>query len=280
MTSSQGQSKASRADEQSPTGTLTFLFTDLVGSTELLTSLGDDRAVEIHRQVDGLLRMSINQGREIKNLGDGLMVTFASAVDAVQAAKEMQRRILDSGLDVAVKIGINSGEASSAQDDYFGTPVVLAQRLCELAAGGQILVSSVVRSLVGSKGSIAFAPRGRELIKGFTQPLEVYEVKWRDAEVAPSARESVAIGYPATLVQPAGGILVGRDDTLHWYSSPASQASGRRRRRPLGLEAHTTRERSSSWEGVLRKPSLPTSPLWSCCTNYWATERSRPRWHS
>lgn len=197
------------------TGTLTFLFTDLVGSTELLTRLGDDAAVDIHRRVDGVLRKSIARGREVKNLGDGLMVSFASAVDAVQAAIDMQQRLDESGLGIEVRIGINSGEATAAEDgDYYGTPVVAAQRLCDLAGGGQIFASGVVRALVGSKGGIGFVSHGQESLKGLAEPVEVYEVAWRATSSTAAETGPIAIGYPATLSQPAGGRLVGRDDVL------------------------------------------------------------------
>lgn len=77
----------------------------------------------------------------MKSLGDGLMMVFASAADALQAATQMQRRIGDSDLGVSIRIGINNGEPIAAGDDYQGTPVVTAQRLCDLASGGQVLVS-------------------------------------------------------------------------------------------------------------------------------------------
>jgi class 3 adenylate cyclase/tetratricopeptide (TPR) repeat protein len=199
----------------SSAATLTFLFTDLVGSTELLSRLGDDAAVNIHRQVDDLLRGAIGRGREVKNLGDGLMVSFASAVDAVQSAIEMQQSIGASGLGISVRIGINSGEATAAEDgDYYGTPVVAAQRLCGLARGGQILVSGVVRALVGSKGGIVFESRGQESLKGLSEMLEVYEVVLNVASSAAPNTGKIAIGYPANLSQPAGGVLVGRDEIL------------------------------------------------------------------
>ena len=199
----------------STTGTLTFLFTDLVGSTEMLTRLGDDAAVDIHRQADEVLRRSITRGQEVKNLGDGLMVTFGSAVDAVKTAIAMQESVRDSGLGIAVRVGINSGEATTAQDgDFYGTPVVTAQRLCALAAGGQILTSGVVRALVGSKGRIAFEPRGPESLKGLPEPVDVYEVPWRTSEtpLTPPAT-NIEIPYPANLGQPPDR-LVGRGEAL------------------------------------------------------------------
>ncbi|MDP3983580.1 MAG: AAA family ATPase, partial [Acidimicrobiia bacterium] len=196
-------------------GTLTFLFTDLVGSTDLLTRLGDDAAVAVHHRVDDLMREALREarGREVKNLGDGLMVTFASAVDAVAAATDMQGRLAASDLGVEVRIGINSGEAISGDDDYHGTPVVTAQRLCGLAKGGQVLVSGVVRALVGSKGGFVFAPLGSHLLKGLAGPTEVWEVRWAASTNAPED-SAISIGYPGTLNPPAGGRLVGRDDVL------------------------------------------------------------------
>jgi class 3 adenylate cyclase/tetratricopeptide (TPR) repeat protein len=212
----------------STTGTLTFLFTDLVGSTEMLSLLGDDAAVNVHRQADEVLRRSITRGQEVKNLGDGLMITFASAVDAVQTAIAMQRGMKDSALGMAVRIGINSGEATPAPDgDYYGTPVVTAQRLCALAAGGQILTSGVVRALVGSRGRIAFESRGPESLKGLPEPVEVYEVPWQNSASAPAAT-TVEIPYPANLGQPPDR-LVGRDDVLSRLDDAWRQAQlGRR----------------------------------------------------
>ena len=97
--------------------------------------------------------IAAHRGRQIKNLGDGLMVVFPGAFDAVQAALDMQTRLATSNLGVSIRIGINSGEATTDDDgDYYGTPVVIAQRLCSAAEGGEILVSGVVRALIGSKG--------------------------------------------------------------------------------------------------------------------------------
>ncbi|MGQ0847590.1 MAG: ATP-binding protein [Actinomycetota bacterium] len=195
--------------------TRTFLFTDLVGSTELLTRLGDEAAVAVHHRVDELLRscLRVNGGREIKHLGDGLMVAFSGAGEAVAAASEMQKAVTASDLGVSVRIGVNSGEAIAHGDDYQGTPVVIAERLCGLATGGQILVSAVVRELVGNLGGFSFASHGPHRLKGLAAPTDVWEVKWEEP-AANGLTAPVSIGYPGVLNQPAGGHLIGRDEVL------------------------------------------------------------------
>ena len=204
-------------------GTVTFLFTDLVGSTELLARLGDDAALRVHRQVDGLLAHSIaaNQGRQVKNLGDGLMVVFPGAFDAVRAALDMQARLAESRLDVAVRIGINSGEATTHDDDdYYGTPVVVAERLCSAAEGGEILVSGVVRALIGSKGGYSFAPRGAQRLKGFTDPIEVWSVgATRDLPATTVTSQPMGLPFPDPLAQLLDRPLVGRDEVLAHLSA-------------------------------------------------------------
>ena len=103
--------------------------------------------------------IAAHRGRQVKNLGDGLMVVFPGAFDAVQAALDMQTRLATRTWAVWIRIGINSGEATTDDDgDYYGTPVVIAQRLCSAAEGGEILVSSVVRALIGSKATMPSLP--------------------------------------------------------------------------------------------------------------------------
>src|SRR5207245_470522 len=104
-----------------------------------------------------LLRAAVVEagGEEVKSLGDGLMVSFASPVDALSCAVAMQRAIAghnrdrpDQGLEV--RIGVHAGEPVREEDDLFGTAVVVAKRLCDRAEGGQILASELLAGLVGS----------------------------------------------------------------------------------------------------------------------------------
>ena len=120
--------------------TVSVLFTDLVGSTELLERVGPDRAEQLRVEHFGALRGTMGDGREVKSLGDGLMVVFdsargpelAAAVAMQQAIEARNRRGTDP---LSVRMGLSSGEADVAEDDYFGVPVVEAARLC--AGGGR-----------------------------------------------------------------------------------------------------------------------------------------------
>ena len=138
--------------------TITVLFTDLVGSTDLLSRVGEATADELRREHFALLRAALAEhgGREIKNLGDGLMVVFEGTAAAVSAAVAMQQAITGrsaSAEPLSVKIGIAAGDAEAEDGDYFGLPVVEAARLCARAGGGEILTTVMVRMLARSRST-------------------------------------------------------------------------------------------------------------------------------
>src|SRR5688572_9763957 len=134
-------------------GTWTVLFTDLVGSTELRSSIGDDAADELRSEHDRLLAEAVeaHDGEVIKGLGDGVMAAFAGAADAVACAVAMQQAInlhnRTTGSQLGLKVGVSVGDARFEGGDLFGTPVIEASRLCSVAAGAQILCSDVVRAI-------------------------------------------------------------------------------------------------------------------------------------
>jgi class 3 adenylate cyclase/ubiquinone/menaquinone biosynthesis C-methylase UbiE len=167
--------------------TVSVLFTDLVGSTELLVRLGEDAADNVRRQHFGALAdvVARHEGEKVKTQGDGLMAVFDSATAAVACAGEMQRVVERDnhrhGRQLAVRIGLSIGEATLDAGDYFGTPVVEAARLCATAEGGQILAKDVVRVLVGSRADQSFAPAELMSLKGLPEPLAVCEVRWHRA---------------------------------------------------------------------------------------------------
>jgi class 3 adenylate cyclase len=174
------------SDARSPTGTVTLLFTDLVGSTELMDRLGDEAGGRLLRDHFATLRevAAEHGGQEVKSLGDGLMLAFTSALEALACAVRIQRRIAasvdEAGSEaVGLRIGLNAGEAISADGDYFGRPVVVAKRLCDRAGRGQILVSDVVRSLVGNRGEYRFIALGALQLKGFADPVTAFGLDWR-----------------------------------------------------------------------------------------------------
>ena len=175
-------------------GVVAILFTDLVGSTEVLDRLGDDAAEELRRTHFSLLRGAVAgaDGTEVKSLGDGLMVTFASPVQAVSCAVEMQRAIAEHnraepGRTLQVRVGLHVGEPVRAEDDVHGTAVVVAKRLCDRADGGQILASDLVAGLVGKRGEFRFRPAGRLKLKGLSEATPAVTVEWRDSQPASEA---------------------------------------------------------------------------------------------
>src|SRR5437764_3474345 len=156
--------------------TAIVLFTDLVGSTELRSRLGDDAAEALRRTHDGLIADAVegHRGRLVKHLGDGVMATFAGASDALGAAVAIQQaldrhnRSGTSGVPLEVRIGASAGDVAFEEADCFGTPVIEAARLCAAAGGGKILVTEVVRLLAGTGGGHQFAVVGALDLKGLS----------------------------------------------------------------------------------------------------------------
>ena len=159
----------------------TVLFTDIVSSTAHTRRLGDERAQDLVRRHNAVVRAALNRngGREVKHTGDGIMAAFESPSRALQAAVEMQRGIAEGGdPELHVRIGLNAGEPIEEEDDLFGLTVQLAKRICDQAEGDQILVSDVVRQLASGKGFI-FVDAGRFVPKGLEDRVAVFEVHWR-----------------------------------------------------------------------------------------------------
>src|SRR5205085_4878520 len=208
--------------------TAIVLFTDLVGSTELRSRLGEDAAEELRRHHDRLIVGAVegNRGRLVKNLGDGVMATFTGASDALGAAVGIQQgldrhnRSGSSDVPLEVRIGVSAGDVAFEEADCFGTPVIEAARLCAAAGGGKILVTEVVRLLAGTGGGHQFAPVGALDLKGLPAPVPAYEVTWEPLGGSP-------LPMPALLTRP-GRIFVGRDEQLEhlmrlWKEATASE---------------------------------------------------------
>ncbi len=154
-----------------------IMFTDIQGSTDVSTRLGDTAAVELVRHHDEVVRAAIEaaRGREIKHTGDGMLISFVSVSGAVRAAVDIQRSCADDPM--SIKIGLSAGEPVEDSDDLYGAAVNLAARICAHAAGGQVLTSGTVRDLAMGKG-IGFTSQGAIGLKGFPEPVPIYEVDW------------------------------------------------------------------------------------------------------
>ena len=165
---------------------LTILFTDMESSTALTQRLGDANAQELLRAHNAIVRdaLGAHGGSETKHTGDGIMASFPSASGAIECALAIQRAFATRSeqhaeTPLAVRIGLNAGEPVAEEEDLFGTAVQLARRICDQAEPSQVLVSDVVRQLVAGKGFL-FSDRGDVALRGFEDPVRLYEVRWRE----------------------------------------------------------------------------------------------------
>ncbi len=172
------------ADDRDP-GIRTILFTDIVDSTTLTQSMGDEAAMNFLDVHDSIVREALAAvgGREVKHTGDGIMASFVSAAAAVKCASQVQRALKkrmedgDCGCSIKVRIGLAAGEPVEHHQDLFGSTVQLAARLCSHAEPEQILVSNVVAELcVGKK--LLFRELGEVALKGFNEPVRAHAVAW------------------------------------------------------------------------------------------------------
>src|SRR5688572_6534295 len=207
--------------------TAIVLFTDLVGSTELRSRLGEAAAEDLRRQHDVLVTGAVagSGGTVVKNLGDGFMATFGGASDVVTAATAIQQAIerhnRAGGTPIQVRIGVSAGDVVFEDDDCFGTPVIEAARLYSAARGGQILASEIVRWLAHS-GEEAFTPVGSLELKGLSRPLPTVQVDWEPAAQSP-------VPLP-TFLTDIGKIFVGRDGDLDRLGQLWKEAAAGERR--------------------------------------------------
>jgi class 3 adenylate cyclase len=175
------------ASSREPIGPVAILFTDIEDSTSLTQRLGDARARELLRAHERIVREALRAhgGAEVKTMGDAFMAAFGSATRAVECAIAVQAALSrhneqNPQTPIRVRIGINVGEPVVDENDYFGAAVNLAARIAARAEPGGILVSDVVRQLTAGKG-FRFAERGEAVLRGFDEPVRLYEVQWQDA---------------------------------------------------------------------------------------------------
>ena len=184
-----------REGEEAPTeapeagGFRTILFTDIEGSTALTQRLGDAGAREVLREHERIVREALKShgGSELKTMGDGFMASFSSATRALESAIAMQRAFeawnagggAHGRAPLRVRIGLNAGEPIAEDEDLFGTAVIEAARIAATAKGGEILVSNVVRELAKGKDFL-FVDRGEVTLKGFDEPVRLFEVRWQE----------------------------------------------------------------------------------------------------
>jgi class 3 adenylate cyclase len=166
-----------------PSGTVTFVFSDLVGSTALVKRLGEQygELLATHRR---LVRETFEgyAGVEIDTQGDAFFFAFARARDAVAAAVDVQRAHArhdwPDGVDVRVRMGLHTGEPAVGEEGYHGLDVVRAARLGGVGGGGHVILSETTRALLGSSlpDGVAVHPLGERRLKDIDEPERVYEL--------------------------------------------------------------------------------------------------------
>ena len=154
-------------------GTVTILFSDMVDYAGTTERIGDQASLRRLHEHHRIVRQALQRygGREVKVQGDGFMIAFSGAARAMRCAIEIQRAFRDyvppAGEDpIAVHIGINTGDAVVEGDDYIGHTVIVASRLADAAAPGEILVSSLSEQLVAGSGEFAFGAPPRDPPQG------------------------------------------------------------------------------------------------------------------
>jgi class 3 adenylate cyclase len=187
-----------------PSGTVTFVFTDIEGSTQLLKQLGDSYSdvLDQHRQI---VRDTFTQasGAEIDTQGDAFFFAFTRARDAVEAAVEAQRAHASAqwpeDATVRVRMGLHTGEPALGSEGYLGLDVVRAARICTVARGGNVLLSETTRSLVGAAlpDGVSISPLGQRHLKDIDQPEQVYELSIEGVETEAVEQPSSEVAEPA-----------------------------------------------------------------------------------
>jgi class 3 adenylate cyclase/pimeloyl-ACP methyl ester carboxylesterase len=181
------------ATTASPNRFRTVLFTDIVEHTAMMQRLGDVAGREVLREHERVTRRTLEEydGAEVKTMGDGFLASFDSVTQAMRCAVALQqafaaRRSGDgasrSAEPIEIRIGINAGEPIEEDGDLFGSTVILASRIAAAAAGGEILIPEAVRHLLAGK-AFNFDDRGEAVLKGFEDPVRLFEVRWETAQI-------------------------------------------------------------------------------------------------
>ena len=170
-----------------PVGTVTFLFTDIEGSTRLLRDLGAERYRQVLNEHRRLLRRALTThgGYEVDTQGDAFLVAFDRPRAGVEAAADAQRAFADhawpNGRDLRVRMGVHTCEATATTEGYVGIGIHRGRRICEAAHGGQVLVSHITRDLLeADEHGLMFLDLGEHRLKDLTEPQRLFQLLLQD----------------------------------------------------------------------------------------------------
>jgi len=168
-----------------PDGTVTLLFSDMQGFTAMTEELGDLKARDVIREHNQIVRtqLAAHGGYEVELQGDGFLLAFSSARQALYCAIEIQRAFAARNLrqsenPIHVRIGVHTGEALKDADKFFGRSVILAARIAAQARGGEILASNIVRELTASTGDLRFGAEREVALKGISATQRLVSVEY------------------------------------------------------------------------------------------------------
>ena len=176
-----------------PSGTVTFLFSDIEGSTALLKRLGDEQYAELLRTHRRIVRetFAAYHGQEIDTQGDAFFYSFHRAREAVAAAVAVQRahnqQAWPEGVSVRMRLGLHTGEPAVGDDGYTGLDVVRASRIAAVGRGGQVLLSDTTRAIVAGDlpDGVAIRSLGDQRLKDIDQPEALHELTIDDVPISP-----------------------------------------------------------------------------------------------
>ena len=183
-----------------PSGTVTFLFSDIEGSTSLLKQLGDEQYAELLRTHRRIVRetFGLYHGQEIDTQGDAFFYSFPRAREAVAAAVAVQRehrnKAWPEGVTVRLRLGLHTGEPAIGEEGYTGLDVVRASRIAAVGRGGQVLLSDTTRAIVAGDlpDGVTMRSLGDQRLKDIDQPEPLHELHIDDVPITPEASAPMA----------------------------------------------------------------------------------------
>jgi class 3 adenylate cyclase len=185
VASSVGDKRPDLAPHTAPDGTVTLMFSDMEGFTEMTERLGDLKAHDVIRDHNAIVReqLAAHSGYEVELQGDGFLLAFESARRGLLCAVAIQRAFAAYNEKhpeepIRVRIGLHTGEALKDADKFFGKTVILAARIAAQAQGGEILVSSLFKELTQSVGDLRFGKTRQVDLKGISERQRLHTVEW------------------------------------------------------------------------------------------------------
>ena len=265
--------RAPRRPSGALSGTVTFLFTDIEGSTRLWETAPAAMEGALARH-DVILREAVDEhgGVVFSTGGDGLAAAFGRAGDAVVAAVDAQRRLQAEPWPEAtllrVRMGLHTGEAQERDGDFFGPPVNRAARIMAAAHGGQIVVSGATAGVLGPLSGVELIDLGEHRLRGVGEAIRLYAVRadgtaWSDEPLASLPELRRNLPRPLTT----------------WFGEPADL-------KPLAADLPTRRLVTLTGAGGVGKTRMPSRPPGSLPTSSptgsgsstWRPSPTPPRW--